>query len=123
MQNKGNIPVFKKSTFLALTKKGLMPVDESINYKKDGYVVWYFEDTTEVRDAIKEVSMEIGRSVFKLKNFKVAMGLMAKGYEVLNIKKTEADGKQYVFKWEETIYEDMLAIREEIFGADCIVHE
>lgn len=111
-----NVPVFIKALATQLMKQGFKCVDEVKNYKKEGYSVFYFENTDEVKKAIQELSMDRGRKIFKLKNRKVANELQSKGYELLNIRNTKTDGIQYIFKWTETIYEDMVAIRTAIYG-------
>lgn len=111
-----NIPVFKKSVALALMKRGYKVIDQVVNYKKQNFTVFFFENKPEIHEAIKEISMEQGRKIFKLKNRAVANKLVEQGYELLNIRTNASEGISFVFRWTENIYETMQGIRKEIYG-------
>lgn len=116
LKGKANVPVFKKSLAIQLMKEGHKCIDEVANYKKEGYTVFYFEATEEVKESIRKISMEQGRKIFKLKNRRVANELIELGYELLNIRHTNTEGRQFIFKWDETIHETMVEVRTKIFG-------
>ena len=110
-----NVPVFIKALATQLMKMGFPCLDEVPNYSKEGYSVFYFEDTEEVRCAIKEISLQRGRKVFKIRNRQVSNELLKRGYELLNIRSTQSEGIQYIYKWTDTIYDESVKIRKELY--------
>lgn len=111
-----NVPVYDRELANVLIQKGFLCVDKCSNYKVKGKTVYFFENKDEVKDVIHQYSLKKGRTIFKIRNRKVANELISRGYEFIQINSNKTDGEYFVFKWTPSIYDESVEIRESMFS-------